>query len=253
MKKILLVIFLGIGILSNVNAMSASGFKSAKKACDNNIGKGCAAVGAAYAYGLGGVSPDMEKAKYFWKKGCVELDNASSCTTYSNTLTDTTERISVLEKACKLGNENGCIALRQLKQIIKDEQSCNSGDSKACKKIAEGLVLNLQFDLAKNFLDLSCKAGDKQSCDDIVQISETTYDNLNIVRLAKEKCYAGDQETCFSTGTYYVELMKITKDKEKILSSMMTALVLYKKGCESGKKEACKVAENIEGILYEKK
>ncbi|MEP1230427.1 MAG: hypothetical protein ABJG88_07105 [Litorimonas sp.] len=89
------------------------------RACADSIGDAC--HGAAIEFIQSGPTPDLEKARSFYKTGC-NYDSGRSCHSLANSFNNPRDKLTksdpkkarkYYKKACKLGQEFACIAARR--------------------------------------------------------------------------------------------------------------------------------------------
>lgn len=246
MKKILVILSFLVSMFSSVYAVT---FDDAKRGCDNDIGAACSTLGATYAFGLMGVEPDQQKAEQYWKKGC-DLNDGSACTTYAATLTDIDEQIKFFEKACSLGNENGCLGVKQQKTFMTNNQKCEDGDGDACYSMANHSVSNSDLEGAIKFFQTGCKAGHTLSCDEVKKLSNGgDKTELNAIKELKTKCDNGDSNSCLLVGMLYIGMIENTEDDMESFSLLMRAPIYFNAGCKLGNKVCCSHAQRIQDAM----
>lgn len=88
-------------------------------ACADSIGDAC--HGAAIAFSQSGSTPDLEKARSFYKIGC-DYDSGRSCYSLANSFSNPRDKVTksdpkkarkYFKKACKLDQELACVAARR--------------------------------------------------------------------------------------------------------------------------------------------
>jgi TPR repeat protein len=126
MKKLLLIIFLSIGLFASNHGQTndpdlqlalqgkyTKALRGFEKRCEKNDAYACGMV--AYFYNKGfGVEKNNKIALEYYKKGCA-LGDSDSCTIlgyyyYKGQLVkkDLKKAKELLKKACKLGNKDAC-------------------------------------------------------------------------------------------------------------------------------------------------
>ncbi len=256
MKKLLLTALVTLGTLA-----SAATIPELKKECTAGKGSSCASLGAVYA-GFGkntGVTKDMAKASEYWKRGC-DLDNGSSCVTYSLVLEDEAEKMAVLKKSCDLKNENGCITYNYMLEMDRLKPKCmDQADGRSCGELGELLAGSGDVQPGFDVIDVACGLGDKVSCENDKKIKAfSDYGSLSFVNKLKVECMKDeDKVACERVGNFLISSTEIiissakTKEektkvaKEEVMPMMLTGLTFLKKACELGRRESCRSYKGI--------
>ncbi len=265
MKKI----FMNIVVMLSLTTIGQAGnLTNLEKRCSSGDGTACATLGAVYS-GLGvksSIKKDMKKAAAFWGKGC-DLNNGSSCVTYSMVVQDDNERIKVLKKACDLGNENGCLAYDQTVMMLDLQEECvEKGKLESCRRMGEEVFLSGEYSQGKGIIKEICDFGDDVSCayvkkiDSLFELRKLPFAN-DLAKKCKEK---KDKYACEKYGDFLVGVTSLstgnTKNKEEkkkalteVMMNMTLGMVYLKESCALGRKEACRKYKGLNAVMKNKK
>lgn len=226
------------------------------KACMLNDAHSCFVLGADYKS-----KEDFAKAKYYWEKGCDELNNADSCSAlgllYEEGLgvkQDIKKTMIYYSKACELTN-NGyiCYYLGNLLKGVKNTflpwtragyyaRACELNKVDACRRL--GYIYELGEGEKKDtvraieYYEKGCELDDALSCVDLGII----YASGDGVRqdFAKTRQYyekacgeLDNSSACWALGNFYEEGRNGFKQNKSV------AKEYYGKACDMGNKGGC--------------
>jgi len=191
-----------------------------KSACRNGSADRCLAVGEFYEARAAGFIATL-------------LSNATTAEDY-------------YQRACKLGNVRGCARFGHMVAVVRDYDTLRDGDytdedgRSALQKACDGGVIDACHELV-SFLDSKraaallmklCDAGDKASCDQMIETAAAN-DPKAAVALAQKRCDAGDSEQCGKLGQL------LLTGQDAIDADPSRGLALLTKACDAGEWRRC--------------
>lgn len=224
--------------------------------CDQNYAESC--HGLAYYYRtVKGFNNDRKLAKTYYQNAC-KLKHATSCLELADRYKykkpdELIQRYTLLDKACRLGNKEGCIyrAFSQVhghgtkKQEARGFKSielmCTNNNPKACfhqaSLMVEGLGTAKDIKGAQALLLKSCQSGHIESCYLAVHFYRqeehgVSFDIHALQHLYETGCRQNDNYSCLALANLYMEGRGVKKDP-------LQADVFYQKACKNNFQFGC--------------
>ncbi|MDA3047490.1 tetratricopeptide repeat protein [Campylobacter sp. JMF_08 NE1] len=198
MKKILLLIFVVVGLFGDDNDYTPEKIKDLKYFCSRDFMSSCVNLGYAYDNGLGGLERDIFKAKDLYTKAC-DGDNATACYNlailYSKgegVRQDKFKAKELYEKACDKNEYDACNNLGILYERgegVKQGfctandlflKACSGGNAVACVNLGNNFLVNNRcekYDIqkAKEHYGKACDLGSQKGCDNYKDLNTLGY------------------------------------------------------------------------------
>lgn len=216
------------------------------KACDLKDYVGCSLIGMIYESGEEGfISKNLKKAKEYYQKAC-ELGDKDSCENANKISLDNPCNGMELEECLNKG-----IDYYYGKGVKKDFKvakriftyGCEKNEEQACFGLGlmylNGSGVLKDHKTSLKFFKKSCKLGFGSACSNAAWIymhgKKVKHNKRQAVLYEEKGCYELKSGiSCYTLGNYYLTGRGVRKNRKK-------ARELYKKSCELGYKDACKM------------
>ncbi len=132
------------------------------------------------------------------------------------------------------------------------KDQCSSGDIQACyqlgKAYAEGKGVERDEEIAKMYLDIACKYGVAEACEQPSHNGKEDAERVEAVtpvltppdiERIKRQCQSGDMEECYKAGLLYQERGESSKGKEKKMALLKLANSFFDLSCEGDVYRGC--------------
>jgi len=210
-----------------------------KKACDIGLKEACFNLGVLYEEKLG----NKVKAKKYYNKACL-LGNKDGCFNLAHLLEDSnlSKSIKLYELLCKYNYSRACVSLgaiyeeklyRSNKAVIFYNKACNLGNKDGCYNLGLKYFKYKDYFNALKYFSKACLYLDGESCFNVGVIYFAGANNKKAFKFFKNSCELGYAEGCDIEGFLY-EFGKGTD------LNLDKALFLYEKSCEMNCSKGCK-------------
>ena len=216
------------------------------KACHLKDNVTCSFLGETYEIGEKGfLSKNLKKAREYYQKAC-EFGDKDSC-----------------KKAKKISLDNPCYGMELLECLRKGSDyyygkgveknfdlskriftyGCEQNEKHACFSLGlmylEGKGVLMDHKTSLKFFKKSCKLGFGDACSNVAWIymhgKKVKHNKRKAVLYEGKGCFdLKSAISCYTLGNYYSSGRGVRKNRKK-------AIELYKKSCELGYKDACKI------------
>lgn len=246
---------LGIQYFENANISKALHFT--EKACELDVASACRAAAGVYARGQQ-VPQDFPKAEELALRSCAKSDS-QGCRLVGELLQQnnapTVDVLSFFDKACVLGDAEGCFLGSGLSFQINDlpyafasaNRACELDHSEACHTVAvmylEGIGVTADVQQGNLFLGIACERGKPESCgilsDHLREGFGLTANVEQSLEFGLRACEGGLALSCRTVGIMYAT-------GSGIPSSFDLAALYFSKACTHGDQPSCNELANLE-------
>ena len=160
---------------------AASPLEEVERDCARNIKDACLAAFLRFHEGRG-VRADPKRAEWYMLRSC-ETGEAIACSTYATIIENKPDGKSVaaqvkaleyVDKACKMGDVNGCTRANRLRAALPRDavepsgpdliRACEAGRASACSRHAYNLGVQKKWKEAIPYAQRGCALGDRTAC-----------------------------------------------------------------------------------------
>lgn len=263
----------------NENRNLEKSFKYSEKACYLNNPEGCFIIGSMYYTGTG-ATLDLNKGNEYIDKCCKLAP--STCTGSAKYLLeqkkspkdfeltkfkkeDNAFEYSLLEKACKYQNGEGCFEIGMNFDSENPEKSgewffkgCEFDSADSCIFISSAYFLNKNYEEAVKYADKACLLGDGKGC---LIVGEIYFKGLSVSKnLKKSDEYlekACSLNASFCTERALSSLNKIISSEDNDSNEIIKLknpyeFILLEKACKFSEGAACAILGSVSSNDKEK-